>query len=85
MFNSQHEAILQEQVMQTLFSHDIPMFQDDTPRYTVEIIQEWFDEHLHEVKHLPCPPQSPDFNIIESLVNRKFWNADNKVHLLPSS
>ncbi|GFU90788.1 hypothetical protein TNCV_4870201 [Trichonephila clavipes] len=30
-------------------------------------VQPWFDEHEDEVKRLPLPAQSPDFNIAEPL------------------
>jgi hypothetical protein len=53
-------------MIQTLFPNNDEVFQDD-PIHAAETAQCWFEEHETEFQHLPRPPQSPVFNITESL------------------
>ena len=39
--------------------------QDNTSCRAAKIVQEWFEEHDKEFKVLPCPPNSPDLNLME--------------------
>lgn len=67
----EYENILADKVLpmsQTLFPGNDCIFQDDNaPIHTAKVIQDWFEEHESELKHLPWPAQSPDLNIIEPL------------------
>jgi transposase len=38
-----------------------------SPIYTAETVQSWFEEYAGELQRLPCPLESPDLNIFESL------------------
>jgi hypothetical protein len=48
------------------------VFQDDnSPIHTTRSVHSWIEEHKYELQHLPRPAQSPDLNIIKSLVSFK--------------
>lgn len=50
-------------MMQTLFSAEYGIFQDDSAYiHEAGLVLSWIED---EVQHLPCPP--PDLNVIESL------------------
>ncbi|GFX31389.1 DDE_3 domain-containing protein [Trichonephila clavipes] len=59
-----YREILADQVhpmTQTFFPVRVGIFQDDNaPIHITGLVQSWYDEHMDEVKHLPCPVQSPD-------------------------
>jgi hypothetical protein len=52
-----------------LFTNNYAIFQDDSlPIHAARSVKSWFEEHEDALKHLPWPAQSPDLNIIESLL-----------------
>ncbi|GFW86287.1 transposable element Tcb1 transposase [Trichonephila clavipes] len=63
-------------MLQTLFPGERPVFQDhNAPVHTSHCVDTCLHEHDDVVEHLTWCPQSPDFNIIESL-----WGyLENKV------
>jgi hypothetical protein len=55
-------------VIQTLFRNNDALFQDEnSPIHTTGTVQSWFDVHIGELPHLPCPAQSQDLKINEPL------------------
>jgi hypothetical protein len=53
-----------------LFPNNDAVFQDDSlPIHTSSSVKSWFEEHEDALKHLPWPEQSPDLNIMESLLS----------------
>ncbi len=50
-------------------SSDGYFHQDNAPYYKAQIISDWFLEHDNEFTLIKCPPQSPDINPIEQLLD----------------
>jgi hypothetical protein len=52
-----------------LFLNNDSIFQDEnSPIHTARSVQSWFEEHENALQHFPWPAQSPDLNIIETLL-----------------
>ncbi len=61
--------------MTTVYPYSDGYFQqDNAPCHKAQIISDWFLEHDNEFILLKCPPQSADFNPIESTFG-KWWNG----------
>jgi hypothetical protein len=55
-------------MIQTLFSNNDAVFQDDSASiHTVGTVQSWFEAYEGELQHLPWPAQSPYLNLVEPL------------------
>ncbi len=54
-------------------SSDGYFHQDNAPYYKAQIISDWFLEHDNEFTLIKCPPQSPDLNPIEQLLDVVEW------------
>uniref|UniRef100_A0AAY5KS67 Uncharacterized protein n=1 Tax=Esox lucius TaxID=8010 RepID=A0AAY5KS67_ESOLU len=62
-------------MVQTLFPHDVPIFQDDNSSTDTD----GFMYTRVYVKHLPWPPQSLDLNIIESSMWK--WHRMQNIYI----
>ena len=55
-------------MVQLFFHNNDAVFQDDnSPIYKARIFQSWFEQHA--LQHLPWAAQTPDLNIIDTLVS----------------
>ncbi len=65
--------------MTTVYSSSDGYFQqDNAPRHKAQIISDWFLEHNNEFTLLKWPPQSPDLNPIEHLLDV----VEREIHIM---